>query len=70
MRNLYVSVFSLSRLSFQSVRQSPYVQAILRRLQPGQVLNRSDLLTGEADAERDEHGSLGGILTRFSNNFN
>ena len=39
-----------------SVRQSSYAQAILSRLQIGQVLNRSDILMGEADAEHDENG--------------
>ena len=39
-----------------SVRNSPYAQAILSRLTDGQVVNRHDILTGEADAESDDNG--------------
>ena len=39
-----------------SVRNSLYAQAILNRLKDGQVVNRHDILTGEADAESDDNG--------------
>ena len=39
-----------------SVRNSLYAQEILNLLTDGQVINRHDILTGEADAESDDNG--------------